>query len=144
MHDIGKVAIADSILLKNGSLDETEWKVMQTHSAIGYKVLNGSNRELLNAAAVIAHEHHEKYDGSGYPNTKAGEDIHIYARIVAIADVFDALGSNRVYKKAWEDEKIFSLFEEQKSKHFDPKLTELFLSNINEFLEIRNRYKDNL
>lgn len=144
MHDIGKVAIPDTILLKPGSLNEDEWKIMQSHCEIGYKVLSGSQRPLLNAAAIIAKEHHEKYDGSGYPNAKAGEDIHVYARIVAIADVFDALGSSRVYKKAWEDEKILNFFEEEKGRHFDPKLVKLFLVNIDEFLNIRNRYIDKI
>lgn len=142
MHDIGKVAIADSILLKPGSFDEEEWKIMQTHSEIGYKVLSGSSRPLLNAAAIIAKEHHEKYDGSGYPQKLSGEDIHIYARIVAIADVFDALGSDRVYKKAWDFQTIIEYFEKNKNKHFDAKLVELFLNHIDEFLEIRDRYKE--
>lgn len=142
MHDIGKVAIPDAVLLKPGSLDDVEWKVMQSHSSIGHKVLCGSDRPLLKVAAIIANEHHEKYDGSGYPSGKAGEDIHIYARIVAIADVFDALGSDRAYKKAWKDEKILNFFKEEKGKHFDPTLIELFLANINEFLNIRNEYAD--
>jgi PAS domain S-box-containing protein len=142
MHDIGKVAIADEILLKPGSFEPHEWEIMKTHSSIGYKVLSGSKRELLNTSAIIAHEHHEKYDGSGYPRELAGEDIHIYARIVAIADVFDALGSDRVYKKKWELDKILEFFEEQKGKHFDPKLVNIFLENLYEFLEIREKYKD--
>lgn len=142
MHDIGKVAIPDAVLLKPGSFEPHEWEVMKTHSAIGHKVLSGSQRPLLNAAATIAHEHHEKYNGSGYPRGIKGEEIHIFARIVAIADVFDALGSDRVYKKGWEIEKIVKFFEEQKGKEFDPKFTELFLENLDEFLEIREKYKD--
>lgn len=144
MHDLGKVAIPDNILLKPGKLDADEWEIMQSHSTIGYTILSGSQRPLLNAAAVIAKEHHEKYDGSGYPDRVAGEDIHIYARIVAVADVFDALGSDRVYKKGWELEKILKLFEEEKGKHFDARLATLFLENIEEFLKIRDKYSDTI
>lgn len=144
MHDLGKIAIPDKVLLKPGRLDEDEIKIMRNHSNIGYTILSGSQRALLNAAAVIAKEHHEKYDGSGYPDGIAGEDIHVYARIVAIADVFDALGADRVYKKAWELDKILELFKEEKGKHFDAKLVELFLQNIDEFLQIRDRYKDSV
>ncbi|MDQ1338077.1 MAG: hypothetical protein QG617_1044 [Campylobacterota bacterium] len=144
MHDLGKVAIPDSILLKPGKLDDEEWKIMRSHSIIGYKVLSASQRPLLKAAAVIAKEHHEKYDGSGYPFGIIGEEIHIYARIVAIADAFDALGSDRVYKKAWELEKILELFEKEKGAHFDPNLMSIFLDNISEFLQIRDKYKDEI
>lgn len=142
MHDIGKVAIPDAVLLKPGKLDQDEWVVMRTHSSVGHEVLVGSERPLLKAAAIIAKEHHEKFDGSGYPLGLSGEDIHIYGRITAIADVFDALGSDRVYKKAWELEKILQLFHEEKGKHFDPRLVDLFLNNLNEFLVIRDRYID--
>ncbi|NOQ30026.1 MAG: PAS domain S-box protein [Helicobacteraceae bacterium] len=141
MHDIGKVAIPDNVLKKPGSLDADEWKIMKTHSEIGYNVLKGSNREILKAAATVAHEHHEKYDGSGYPRGLKGEDIHIYGRITAMADVFDALGSNRVYKKAWNDEKIFELFKNEKGTHFDPKLVDIFFENLEPFLEIRDKFK---
>lgn len=142
MHDIGKVAIPDSVLHKPGSLNDAEWLVMRSHSSIGHKVLSGSDRPLLNAASIIAHEHHEKYSGGGYPSGLVGEDIHIYARIVTIADVFDALGSDRVYKKAWSLDKIINLLKEEKGKHFDPRLVELFLDNLDDFLVIRDRYQD--
>jgi PAS domain S-box-containing protein len=142
MHDIGKVGIPDAILNKPGSLDDKEWKIMKTHSAIGYNILKNSKREVLKAAAVVAREHHEKWDGSGYPRKLKGEKIHIFGRITAIADVFDALGSDRCYKKAWEDEKIFKLLEEEKGKHFDPSLVELFMINVEEFKRIRDKYKD--
>jgi PAS domain S-box-containing protein len=144
MHDIGKVAIPDTILLKPGPLDKEEWEIMRSHSTIGHTVLSGSQRPLLNAAAVIAKEHHEKYDGSGYPDGIAGEDIHIYARIVAIADVFDALGTDRIYKKGWELDKILEFFEEEKGKHFDARLATIFLDNIEEFLKIKNKLIDTL
>jgi len=110
MHDIGKVAIPDSILNKPGRFDEHEREIMNTHARLGYDMLAHSERPLLKMASIVAHEHHEKWDGTGYPRGLKGDDIHIYGRITAIADVFDALGSDRVYKKAWSDEKIFNLF----------------------------------
>jgi HD-GYP domain-containing protein (c-di-GMP phosphodiesterase class II) len=133
MHDIGKIAISESILNKPGKLTEEEFAIMKTHTTAGYSLLKKSDKKMINAAAYIAHEHHEKWDGSGYPEGLKGEEIHIYARIVAIADVFDALGNERCYKKAWELPKILEFFEEQKGKHFDPALTELFLANIELF-----------
>ncbi|WP_417334164.1 HD-GYP domain-containing protein [Halarcobacter sp.] len=142
MHDIGKVAIPDSILNKPGRFDDKEREVMNTHAQLGYEMLKHSNRPLLKAAAIVSLEHHEKWDGTGYPKGLKGEEIHIYGRITALADVFDALGSDRCYKKAWEDEKIFKLFKEEKGKHFDPKLVDIFFENINQFLEIRNKFKD--
>jgi PAS domain S-box-containing protein len=142
MHDIGKVAIPDSILNKPGKLNATEMTIMQTHALKGYDMLKVSSRALLKNASIIALQHHEKWDGSGYPTGLKGEDIHIYGRITAIADVFDALGSDRCYKKAWEDERIFAFFKEQKGKHFDPKLIDLFFDNIESFLNIRDTYKD--
>ena len=142
MHDIGKVGIPDAVLNKPGSLNTDEWKVMQTHSQLGYEMLKNSNKPILKAAAIVAYEHHEKWDGSGYPRGLSKEDIHIYGRITAIADVFDALGSDRVYKKAWDLEKILELFKEESGKHFDPKLVTLFLNNLDKFLEIKNKFKD--
>jgi len=142
MHDIGKVGIPDAILNKPGRHTVDEFKVMQTHSILGYEMLKGSDRPIIKAAAIVALEHHEKYDGSGYPNGTAGEDIHIYGRITAIADVFDALGSKRVYKEAWDLNRILDLFKEEKGKQFDPKLVDLFLDNLDKFLSIKDRYKD--
>ncbi|MDD3009628.1 MAG: HD domain-containing protein [Arcobacter sp.] len=142
MHDIGKVGIPDSILKKEGKLTNDEFEIMKEHAIIGYNILKDSNRDILKAAAIVAKEHHEKWDGSGYPFGLKGEEIHIYGRITAIADVFDALGSERCYKKAWEDEKIFELLNQQKGKHFDPYLIELFFCHIDKFFEIRNKYKD--
>jgi len=142
MHDIGKVGIPDSVLKKPGKLDEQEWVVMKTHAQIGYELLKHSKRPILQAAAIVAKEHHEKWDGSGYPQGLSGEDIHIYGRITAIADVFDALGSERVYKKAWEMEKILALFQEEKGKHFDPQLVELFFAHLDQFIAIKEQYKD--
>jgi len=142
MHDIGKVGIPDAILNKPGPLDAKEWKIMKTHSVIGYNILKTSKREVLKAAAIVSREHHEKWDGSGYPRGLKGEKIHIFGRITAVADVFDALGSDRCYKKAWEDERIFKLLLEEKEKHFDPVLIELFMTHIEKFKTIRDKYKD--
>ena len=142
MHDIGKVGIPDEILKKPTKLTKEEFEIMKTHAEIGYKLLKGSKRPVLKAAAIVAKEHHEKYDGSGYPRGIKGEDIHIYGRITALADVFDALGSHRYYKKAWEDDRIIDLLISEKGKHFDPVLVDLFMDNLDLFLKTRNKYVD--
>lgn len=140
MHDIGKVGIPDDILNKPGKLTVEEFEIMKTHAQLGYEMLKGSNQALLKTAAIIAVEHHEKWDGSGYPRGSQGEDIHIYGRITAIADVFDALGHDRVYKKAWPMEDILELFKEGRGKHFDPNLIDLFFDNLNEFLAVKESF----
>ena len=142
MHDIGKVAIPDSILHKTDKLNEPELELMKTHAIKGYDLLKGSDRPLLKIAAIIAKEHHEKWNGDGYPTGLKEEEISIYGRITAICDVFDALGSDRCYKKAWKDEKIFTFLKDEKGKHFDPELIEIFFENLDEFLKIREKYKD--
>ncbi|MDQ7044069.1 MAG: HD domain-containing protein, partial [Sulfurimonas sp.] len=142
MHDIGKVGIPDAVLNKPGSLNPQEWKVMQTHAQLGYEMLKHSQRPILKAAATVANEHHEKWDGSGYPSGLKKENIHLYGRITAVADVFDALGSDRCYKRAWPLEKILKMFKEESGIHFDPKLIELFLNNLDQFLAIRDKFKD--
>jgi len=142
MHDIGKVGIPDAILNAPRKLTVEEFRIMKTHADLGYNMLKNSNKPILQAAAIVANEHHEKWDGSGYPNATSGEDIHIYGRITAIADVFDALGSERVYKKAWELDKILELFKAESGKHFDPQLIKLFLDNLDTFLKIRDKFKD--
>lgn len=142
MHDIGKVGIPDSILNKNGKLDSSEWEVMKTHAQIGYEILRTSKREILQAAAIVSYTHHERWDGSGYPLGLKGENIHIFGRITAIADVFDALTSERVYKKAWSLEEVLKLFNEEKGKHFDPNLIDVFMNNLDEILEIKEKFKD--
>lgn len=144
MHDIGKVAIPDIILNKPGKLTVEEFEIMKTHARIGYDMLKNSDRDILKVAAVVAHEHHEKYDGSGYPKALKGEDIHIYGRITAFADVFDALGSDRCYKKSWEDERIFKMFKEESGKHFDPKIVDIFFDNLDDFYAIRDTFRDDL
>ena len=115
---------------------------MKTHSKLGYNMLKNSKREILKTSAIIAYEHHEKYNGTGYPRKLKGEDIHIYGRITAVCDVFDALGSDRCYKKAWGLDKILNLFKEERGEHFDPILIDLFLDNLEQFLVIREKYKD--
>jgi len=140
MHDIGKIAIPDVILLKPDRLDKEEFEIMKTHAQKGYEVFKNSKRDLLQAAATIAYEHHERWDGKGYPRGLKEEDIHLYGRITAIADVFDALGTQRVYKEAWPLEKILQLFKEEQGQQFDPKLLEIFFENIDAFLEIRDNF----
>ena len=142
MHDIGKVAIPDNILNKPGKLDSDEWKIMQTHAEIGYDIFKDSKRPILQAASIVAYTHHEKFDGSGYPRALQGEDIPIYGRITAIIDVFDALASDRVYKKAWDIEDVRQFFVANRGSHFDPNLTDLFLENFDTFVTIRDKYVD--
>lgn len=142
LHDIGKVGICDAILLKPGRLDEAETAAMQEHCAIGWKILESSENPYLKAGAIIADTHHEKYDGSGYPKGLKGEEIHIYGRITAIADVFDALTSKRPYKEAWTFDKAFDFLKAQSGMHFDPSLCELFVQNIDEVESIYNRFKN--
>lgn len=144
LHDVGKVGIPDNILNKPGKHDEQEWKVMQTHAQIGYEMLSKSENPILQKGAMIAQQHHEKWDGSGYPQGLEGEQINIVGRITAIADVFDALGSKRCYKDAWGEKDIEQFILEQKGKHFDPKLVDLMVNNISEFWAIRERYPDDI
>ncbi len=139
MHDIGKVGIPDNILKKPSNLTENEMQIMQEHTVIGHDILKYSKLSIIQAAAIIAYQHHEKYDGSGYPRGLKGEDIHIFGRITALVDVFDALSSERVYKGVWEDKKIISFMQEESGKHFDPRLIEVFLSHFDHFIEIRQR-----
>jgi len=142
MHDIGKIAVPDQILLKETKLSEEEFEIMKNHTSIGYEIFKNSKRPILKAAAIIAHEHQEKWDGSGYPNGLTGEDIHIFGRITAIADVFDALSSQRCYKPAWDIERIKEYFTEQLGKHFDPTIGKMFLTHIDDFIEIRTKLMD--
>ena len=142
MHDIGKVAIPDSILNKPGRFTASEFDIMKRHAELGHQMIKDSDRPLFQTASIVAYQHHEKWNGTGYPRGLAGEDIHIYGRITAVADVFDALGSDRVYKKAWNDENIFKLFKEESGKQFDPKLVDIFFDNLDEILKIREEFKD--
>lgn len=142
MHDIGKIAIADAILNKPGKLTNEEFEVIKTHAQKGHDMLEISNRPLFKVASQIALTHHEKYDGTGYPNSLKGEDIPIFGRITALADVFDAIGSDRCYKKAWEMEKVLEFIKEQRGKHFDPKLVDIFFENLDDILKIKEEYQD--
>jgi len=142
MHDIGKVGIEDAILNAPRKLNEAEFEIMKTHAQIGYNMLKHSHKPILQAAAIVAGEHHEKWDGSGYPRGLKEEEIHIFGRITAVADVFDALGSKRIYKNAWSTEDIVSFFKKQSGKHFEPKLVTLLLDNLDTFLAIRDKYRD--
>ncbi|WP_267524889.1 HD domain-containing phosphohydrolase [Campylobacter sp. MG1] len=141
-HDIGKIGIPDAILNKPAKLDDKEFRVMQKHAQIGYEMLANFKGEIMEAAAVIAHEHHEKYGGGGYPMGKKGDDIHIYARIVSLADVFDALANDRCYKPAWPLEKIYDYINENKGIQFDPKVVDAFFAAKDKILDIRRIYCD--
>ena len=140
MHDIGKVIIPDNILLKPGKLTDEEFTIMQDHTVYGWEIFHKSKHPLLQTAALVSYQHHEKWDGSGYPKGLKGLDIHIYGRITAIADVFDALSHERVYKKAWEMDKVLDFLKAESGKSFEPKLVELFLKNIDEIIKIKHIY----
>jgi HD-GYP domain-containing protein (c-di-GMP phosphodiesterase class II) len=142
MHDIGKVAIPDEVLKKPGKLTEEEFAIMKSHTNIGYNLLKNSTRRILKTAAIVAYQHHEKWNGKGYPCGIKGEDIHIYGRITAIADVFDALGSERVYKKAWELDRILNLFKEERGQHFDPRVVDVFFEQLPNIIKVRDAYSD--
>lgn len=137
MHDIGKLTIEDQILNKPGQLSCEEFQIIQNHASAGYEILSLSSRKLLQKAAIVALQHHEKFDGTGYPCGLKGEAIHIYGRITAIADVFDALSSDRVYRKAWTSEDTLTYMRAQSGKQFDPALIKIFFDNITDFLAIR-------
>lgn len=142
MHDVGKIGIPDAILNKPGHHTPEEFEIMKTHASLGHEMLKNSERRILRAGAVIARDHHEKWSGEGYPDGRKESDIHVYGRIVAIADVFDALGSDRCYKKAWPMDKIIDLMNEERGRHFDPALTDILLSNMDRVVAIRDAYAD--
>ena len=140
MHDIGKVTTPDSILKKPGKLTADEYEIMKDHALAGYNIFKQSSRELMSIAGIIAHEHHEKWNGRGYPRGLKGDEIHIYGRITALADVTDALANKRCYKDVWPLEKIISLLHEERGEHFDPQLVDLFLEEIETFKQIQREY----
>lgn len=142
MHDVGKIAIPDHILLKPGRLDADELVIMRTHAQMGYEILKGSKAQLLDVAAEIARSHHEKFDGSGYPRGLAGDDIPLHGRIVAVADVFDALTTERPYKRAWEIEHALDFLHNGAGTHFDPACIDAFGACIDDALQVRARYQD--
>lgn len=136
MHDIGKIAVPKEILHKPGRLTEEEFEIMKTHAESGRNFLRTSQRKLFKSASIIAYQHHEKWDGTGYPQALKGEDIHIYGRIVALVDVFDALTHKRKYKESWPLDTALTYIKEQSGKHFDPQLVEIFIEHIDEFVAI--------
>jgi putative two-component system response regulator len=142
MHDVGKIGIPDHILLKPGRLTPDEYTIMKQHAEIGYQILSGSESPLVKLAANIAHTHHEKWDGSGYPRGLERDAIPVEGRIAAVADVFDALTSERPYKKAWPLEDAVALLERGRGAHFDPELVDLFVASMDEVLEIKNEFLD--
>lgn len=143
LHDVGKIGIPDRILLKPGKLDEGEFDIMKQHTEIGRKILSDAERyPVIAAGGIIAWQHHEKWDGSGYPRGLKGDNIDVFARIVSIVDVFDALSSERPYKKAFPLDKTISIMEEGRGSFFDPAYLDLFLANIPEFVVIRDTLKD--
>ncbi|MFW5444237.1 MAG: HD domain-containing phosphohydrolase [Methylococcaceae bacterium] len=142
MHDVGKIGIPDNILLKPGKLEGKEWDIMKQHTIIGERILSRSKNKLLQQASIIALNHHEKWNGSGYPRGLSGSNIHLYGRIVAIVDVFDALTMERPYKKAWSIDDALELINSESDKHFDPTLVKLFISSLDEILSIKTSYAD--
>lgn len=142
MHDVGKIGIPDAILQKPGKLTSEEWAIMRTHPEIGAQIIGEHPSGVLRLARSLALEHHEKWDGSGYPAGLAGEAISLEARIVALADVFDALTSERPYKAAWPVEQAMALITEQAGQHFDPALVALFVPLLPQLLQVRQRWAD--
>ena len=136
LHDIGKIRISDSIMLKPGSLDDDEMLKVRNHAEIGFSLLKDSNRPLIKAAALIARDHHEYWNGKGYPRGKSGEGIHIFCRIASLADAFDAMRTKRSYKEAWPIEKVMDVIVAEKGQQFDPKMVELLQENIEEIENI--------
>jgi putative two-component system response regulator len=129
-------------LLKPGKLDVAEFEIMKQHARIGFEILQGSSSRVLQTGALIAHSHHEKFDGTGYPNGLAGEEIPLFSRIVAVADVFDALTSERPYKKAWDLDRAAQHLKAHSGTHFDPQCVELFFQQWEAVLTIRERFRD--
>jgi len=137
LHDIGKIGIPDSILQKPGKLTDEEYAIMQNHPEIGARILDGSHTEVLDMAYNIAYSHHEKWDGSGYPNGLRGEEIPVEARIVALADVYDALSSKRVYKDAFPRDKCVEIVSSERNQHFQGKIVDILLDNLDEVYAFR-------
>ncbi|MGE4299698.1 MAG: HD domain-containing phosphohydrolase [Desulfovibrionaceae bacterium] len=142
MHDVGKIGIPDAILNKPGKLTPEEYEVIKTHTQIGYEILRHSSRPIMRTAATVAREHHEHWDGSGYPRGLKGEDIHIYGRVTCIADVFDALLHKRAYKDAWPLERVLDYFSEWSGTRFDPSLVRLLFDTRKAITEILWKYPD--
>jgi putative two-component system response regulator len=142
MHDVGKIGIADHILLKTGKLDDEEWKIMRRHPEIGAEIIGEHDSPLLQVARTIALTHHEKWDGSGYPNQLKGEEIPLIGRIIAIVDVFDALTTARPYKKAWAVEEAIEHLQRESGRHFDPQLIPVFLKVMSDVIKVKQRWSE--
>lgn len=141
MHDVGKIGIPDGILLKPGPLSPEEWEVMKLHTTIGAHILNGSPSELLQAGEVIAHSHHEKWNGSGYPKGLVGKEIPLQGHISDLVDVFDALTNDRPYKKAFDNQKAIEIMKEGRGNHFDPEIFDLFIEHFDQVVAIQNKFQ---
>ena len=142
MHDVGKIGIPDAILNKPTALSPQEYELIKSHTTIGYEILNKSKRKILQTAAIVSLQHHEYWDGSGYPNKLKGEAIHIFGRITGLVDVYDAISYNRVYKKAWKVEEVLAFIKKQKGHQFEPQLVDVFLTDFEQFEKIRKLYAD--
>ncbi|MBU2644158.1 DUF3369 domain-containing protein [bacterium] len=142
MHDVGKIGIPDVILNKPGALLPDEYEIIKRHTTIGHDILNKSKRRILQAAAIVAIQHHEYWDGTGYPNGLKGEEIHIYGRITGLVDVYDAVSCKRAYKEEWTVDRVCELIRKQKGRQFDPMLVDIFLDAIDEFEKIKEIYTD--
>ena len=143
LHDVGKISTPDMILNKPDKLDQDEWKIMEQHAEKGHSILKGSNHKIIQAGAIIAKNHHENWDGSGYPDGQKGQDIHIFGRIVALADVYDALRHDRCYKEAWDKSETLSFIQEQSGKKFDPELVQVLMNNVDKLEAILTLYPEN-
>ena len=141
LHDVGMTGIPDKILLKPGKLDNDEWKIVEQHTTIGGRILSGSESEVLQAGEVIALSHHERWNGSGYPKGLVGKEIPLYGRICAVADVFDALTSERPYRKAFSNEEAYEVLRKGCSTQFDPKVVDAFFVGLDEVIVIQEQYK---
>ncbi|MGP1569856.1 MAG: HD domain-containing phosphohydrolase [Eubacteriales bacterium] len=142
LHDVGKIGIPDNVLNKPGKLTDEEYDIIKNHTTIGYELLQTSNNKFLKFAAMIAHEHHEKYNGFGYPMGKKGDEINIHSKIVTIADVFDALYNKRVYKDPMPFEKVMEIMDSENKNTFDPDIYRYFRENIDLFLEVQEKYRN--
>ncbi len=143
MHDVGKIGIPDALLNKPGKLTAEEFNILKTHPVIGYNILKRSKRKILKTAAIIALQHHEQWDGSGYPQGLSKEDIHIFARITKLVDVFDSLRHRRVYDEAWDLDHVLAFIKKGRGIQFDPALVDLLFENLEELLAIDNACPEN-
>lgn len=142
MHDIGKIGVPDRVLLHTGRLEGADWEIMKSHVTIGYEILRDSPSNYLRTGAIVALRHHERYDGQGYPDGLEGEEIPLIARIVAVADVYDALVSERSYKRAWSLQEAIAYLGSQRGKHFDPRCVDVFVAQLDRVARIQEEYRD--